>query len=140
MSVLTRGLWLLTVSLMVSSCSGYSMSNKTALNGDQSNPEANMTATKLAAGAPLAGDLASAMDANDKEKLSKALDAALGKPSSWKNPINDIAYTVTPIQKAKVAGNKICRSYTVQADNKGRIEQIRGIACIGDKGTWQVTG
>jgi surface antigen len=137
MKVVIQGMLTLAASLLLVSCS-MSNSSQSAGNSGIANPQANVTT--LAAGAPLEGDLGTKMDANDNEKVSKALDAALGKPTSWKNPISDIAFVVTPIQKIRTSDNKICRTYSLKADRNGQIDEVRGTACVSDKGAWQVMG
>jgi|GEM_PF-2682580 surface antigen len=76
------------------------------------------------------------MDAEDKIKMSRALDAATGKATHWENAATGIGYTVTPIRKVVVQGNPFCREYSVQASKGSYTRSIGGTACVTTDGTW----
>lgn len=76
------------------------------------------------------------MNADDRLKMSRALDAGIGKSTHWQNGVTGVGYTVTPTQKVTVRGNPFCRQYTVQAERKGFSRNISGTACVTTDGTW----
>ena len=58
------------------------------------------TATLSNSSEPVGGNIANDMDAADKSKLSRALDSAPGKVTTWNNPNTGITYTVIPTKKS----------------------------------------
>jgi surface antigen len=76
------------------------------------------------------------MNEEDKSKMSKALDAALGKSTRWENGITGIHYTVTPTQKETIQGNPFCRQYQVIAMKGENRKVINGTACVTTDGSW----
>jgi surface antigen len=76
------------------------------------------------------------MDANDKAKMSKALDAAPGKATSWVNAGSGIEYTVTPLKKMTVDNNPFCREYQVLAAKGSYQRTITEKACVMSDGNW----
>lgn len=76
------------------------------------------------------------MDANDKVKMSKALDKAPGKTTEWTNDLIGITYSVTPIKKVVLNNNPFCREYEIVIAKKGNMNTVRGTACIAEDGNW----
>jgi surface antigen len=76
------------------------------------------------------------MDADDKIKMSRALDAGTGKSTHWENGATGIGYTVTPIRKVVVRGNPFCREYSVQAVKGSNVRNVGGTACVTTDGSW----
>ena len=76
------------------------------------------------------------MDVNDKQKMSRALDAGTGKATHWENGASGVGYTVTPIRKVTVKGNPFCREYAVQATKGSVTKNINGTACVTTDGSW----
>ncbi|MBX3709420.1 MAG: hypothetical protein KIT56_03610 [Gammaproteobacteria bacterium] len=76
------------------------------------------------------------MDANDKAKMSRALDAAPGKATRWENGSSGITYTVTPIKKIVIRGNPFCREYEVEVTKGNYKKVIRDTACVTSDGSW----
>src|SRR6185312_5346192 len=66
------------------------------------------------------------MDAEDKTKMMRALDAATGKSTRWVNGMSGISYTVTPIKKVVIQGNPFCREYTVVAEKGNFTKESHG--------------
>ena len=142
-TIVSQCLSLTLLSVSLTACI-YGSANKTAFNPDSATakkevPVAPMPAntTKLSVGDPIGGYLEQYMDANDKSKLSRAMDAGLGKETSWDNPINGATFTVKPIRKAQVEGAKFCRSYSVTMEKDDAIDVVTGTACIGEDGNWK---
>ncbi|OGT60871.1 MAG: hypothetical protein A3E85_01005 [Gammaproteobacteria bacterium RIFCSPHIGHO2_12_FULL_45_12] len=123
---------------LLASCSTLGVSSHTEQNSDQATTLNESPATLLSDSTPIAGNLETTMDAQDKIKLSRALDAALGKSTTWKNDMSHIAYTVTPLRKAHFSNYQFCRTYHVKADKGGQVNEVQGTACIGENGSWQV--
>lgn len=82
------------------------------------------------------GNIGNAMDSFDKNKLSHALDSALGKPTQWINQNTGISYTVVPTEKVVIGDNQFCRKYTVTATKGTQVKESRGVACVGDDSNW----
>lgn len=76
------------------------------------------------------------MDANDKIKMSKALDKSPGKSTEWTNDRTGITYSVTPIKKVVINNNPFCREYETMITRRGSTNSVHGTACIGDDGNW----
>jgi surface antigen len=76
------------------------------------------------------------MDANDKLKMSRALDAGTGKSTHWENGATGISYTVTPVRKVEVRGNPFCREYSVAVMKGSYTRNIGGTACVTTDGSW----
>jgi surface antigen len=86
--------------------------------------------------APLAGSIEGSMDANDHNKLSRALDGGIGKETHWVSGSTGIAYTVVPTRKINVGGNNLCRKYTITATRGGSKQEVSGSACVASDGAW----
>lgn len=101
---------------------------------------AQTTDTSLAsASTAIGGNIERSMDANDKEKLSRALDKSLGKSTEWINGSTNIAYTVTPTRKLAYNGNPYCRQYTLVSVANDIKNEINGTACVSSTdSTWRV--
>jgi len=84
----------------------------------------------------IGGSIERSMDANDKAKMSKALDKAPGKSTVWTNDRMGITYTVTPIKKIVINNNPFCREYETMISRKYNSNTQHGTACIGDDGNW----
>jgi surface antigen len=84
----------------------------------------------------IGGSTEKSMDANDKIKMSKALDKAPGKPTEWTNERTGITYTVTPIKKIVINNNPFCREYETVIAHRSNSNSVKGTACIGDDGNW----
>lgn len=79
-----------------------------------------------------------AMDKNDLEKMSHALDKPLGKSTSWANSMTNTNYTVTPTQKVSISGNPYCRKYTTVAVKNDQSNESTGTACVvATTGVWE---
>jgi surface antigen len=76
------------------------------------------------------------MDASDKLKMSKALDAATGKSTSWVNSRTNVKFTVTPIKKVVIQDNPFCRHYQVIAEKGNSRKESSGTACVMTDGSW----
>ena len=69
------------------------------------------------------------------ETLDRAPD---GQTVTWRNPISNAYYAVTPI-RTTAANGRACRDYTTTVILDGRTEQTHGTACRRPDGSW-VTG
>lgn len=69
------------------------------------------------------------------ETLDRAPD---GRTVTWRNPISNAYYAVTPI-RTRAANGRACRDYTTTVILDGRTEQTHGTACRRPDGSW-VTG
>lgn len=96
------------------------------------NPQNTLTASNTAIG----GNILQSMDVNDKTKMSRGLDKAVGKSTSWTNEATGIQYTVNPIQKVVVNGNQFCRKYTLTATKGENTREVNEVACVGTDGEW----
>jgi surface antigen len=76
------------------------------------------------------------MNEDDKIKMSRALDAATGKSTQWKNMASGISYTVTPIRKVVIQNNPFCREYQVVVAKGENTKAIQGTACVTTDGGW----
>jgi surface antigen len=78
------------------------------------------------------------MSASDQNKLSHALDAPLGQPTSWVSESNGTSYTVVPTTKVTINGNPYCRKYNVKAERAGRSSAYTSTACVSSDSSWKV--
>jgi len=136
---LTRNLLLISLSMLITGCGinwpGQSQTTTVNENGES----VQVTSKKAATGQPVGGSIEESMDANDKIKLSRAMDAAPGKSTDWTNPVNGAQYSVTPLQKVSMPNARFCRTYRITMTRQGAQEQVTGTACIsGTDGTWHV--
>src|SRR5687767_13938982 len=53
-----------------------------------------LSGAPVADSAPLGGNIQASMDANDRNKLSRALDGGIGKESHWTSSATGISYSV----------------------------------------------
>lgn len=105
-----------------------------ASNGEEKPIE--LSGEPVADTAPLAGNIQSSMDENDRTRLSRALDGGIGKETRWVSGSTGITYAVVPTRKISVGGNSLCRKYTITASRGGSRQQVSGSACIGSDGAW----
>lgn len=87
-------------------------------------------------GVAIGGSAGMSMDAFDRVRLSRALDKAPGKSTSWENAMTGTNYTVTPIRKISVNGNPFCREYQVEASRGDNKRESTGTACVATDGGW----
>ncbi len=66
------------------------------------------------------------------ETLDRAPD---GQTVTWRNPISNAYYAVTPI-RTTAANGRACRDYTTTVILDGRTEQTHGTACRRPDGSW----
>ena len=93
------------------------------------------------AGAMIGGAVGKSMDENDRMKAQHAFEYnRSNQPSSWRNPDNGNAYTVTPTSTytAQETGQP-CREYTTDAVIGGRHETMVGTACRQADGSWRAS-
>ena|SRR3990167_7749230 len=88
-------------------------------------------------GAPVGGSMENAMDNIDKTKMFRALDNPPGKVTQWVNANTGITYTVTPIRKTTVNGNRFCRQYRITMHSINKDNEIEGTACVASDGNWE---
>ena len=133
----TRFISLSTLCLALTGCLYDSASTTETQTGASGEP-IQVTSGSASYGGPLGGNIEQYMDENDQFKLSRGLDAALGKSTTWTNPVNGAEFTVTPVKKISREDSKFCRTYTLVMAKKGSKNQINGTACIGADGSWHV--
>ena len=85
---------------------------------------------------PIGGSLEKYMDSDDKTKMSRALDKAPGKTTSWTNNRLGMHYAVTPIRKVVLKDNPYCRTYQMTATRGSHTKEVSGTACISEDGNW----
>jgi surface antigen len=85
---------------------------------------------------PVGGSMEKSMDQDDKIKMSKALDKAPGKTTSWTNNRTNMHYEVTPIKKVVLKNNPFCRTYKMLSSRGEYVNQVSGTACISEDGNW----
>lgn len=85
---------------------------------------------------PIGGSIEKSMDSDDKIKMSRALDKAPGKTTSWTNNRNGMHYEVTPIRKIVLKDNPFCRVYQMVATRGSSVKEVSGTACISEDGNW----
>jgi surface antigen len=76
------------------------------------------------------------MSDEDKIKLSRALDGAPGKTTTWQNYSTGYTYAVTPTKKITVDKNPFCREYILMVSRSGNQRDVSGKACITADGNW----
>lgn len=146
MQKIVRLITLIMLSAVVSACSFMSANQPIATAQPAANAEvaadgANEQPVELnqpgnePTDIPVGGDLENSMDNNDKLKLSRALDKATGKATTWTGA-HGIVYTITPVRKVTVAGRPFCREYSMRAARGGQVREATGTACITADGNW----
>lgn len=121
--------------------SWYGTQDQTAMMNDSGTVgDISVNSTVIASGQPLGGYLEQYMDNNDKVKMGRGLDGAIGKATTWTNPVNGAKFTVTPIRKVNMEGARYCRTYNVIMTKQSSRDQVSGTACIGQDGIWHVIG
>lgn len=78
------------------------------------------------------------MSASDQGKLSHALDAPLGQPTTWVSETNGTTYTVVPTAKVNINGNPYCRKYNVKSEKGSQSNAYTGTACVSADSSWKV--
>lgn len=132
MRAITRIASLIVLAMFATSC----MYNRA--NSDMAQTETEPDTVKLAGGGPVGGYIEQFMDGTDKTKLSRGLDAGIGKTTAWKNPASGLKFSVTPTRRVSADGGGICRSYTVRMTKTGITDKVNGTACVGRDGAWHV--
>jgi surface antigen len=121
------GVSLIAVGLV--SCSSFNSVSGRSPNGAV--PDGDMASNET-----VGGRAEHSMDAIDKNKLSHALDSALGKATSWQNASTGVNYTVVPVRKTTVGSNSLCREYKITKSYGSNSQEISGVACVGTDGMW----
>lgn len=86
--------------------------------------------------APVGGSIEKSMDPDDKIKMSRALDKAPGKTTSWTNNRTGMSYDVTPVRKVVFKNNPFCRTYQMAATRGSHTKEVSGTACVSEDGNW----
>jgi surface antigen len=102
--------------------------------------EQNELGAGVMPGVPIGGSLAANMDDNDRNQLGRALDKAPGRETTWVNSRQGVTYTVIPIRKIAVHGNRLCRQYEVKAMRHDETHSMQGTACVASDGAWSEVG
>lgn len=77
------------------------------------------------------------LDNADRGCLGHALElGARHRPVTWYNPVNQINYTVTPLDGFSSGGKK-CRNYTLDVKGDGIHDSKYERACLISDGTWK---
>jgi surface antigen len=84
----------------------------------------------------MGGSVRKSMDSVDLSKLSRAMDKAPGKSTTWVNGATGIKYTVTPIRVVTVNDNHFCRTYSLTAERNNSKRATSGTACVGTDSSW----
>jgi surface antigen len=103
------------------------------------NPDETPTTTTDAGttGTPVSATVGG-LSSGDQDKLSHALDAPIGQPTTWVSTANCLTYTVVPTTKVTINGNPYCRKYNVKVERGARTSAYTGTACVGADSTWKV--
>lgn len=90
------------------------------------------------AGAYIGGAVGRSMDAQDRMRMSNALEHnAVGRPAYWRNINTGAEYEVIPTRNVAIEGNEYCREYRTVANIAGKKQQMYGTACRQPDGTWR---
>lgn len=103
---------------------------------DQNTLQAVSLGSTPASSEPVGGSIEKSMDQDDKIKMSRALDKAPGKTTSWTNNRTGIHYEVTPIRKIVIKNNPYCRVYQTISTRGSFSKEVSGTACISEDGNW----
>lgn len=133
---LVRNLLIVSAAIALTGCTLNWPSSGETTTVNEDGKTMTVTSKSVGSGQPLGGSIEQYMDANDKIKLSRAMDGAPGKSTTWSNPVNGAEFSVTPIEKVSIEGAKYCRTYRVTMTKDNAQNQTSGTACIRDDGTW----
>lgn len=103
---------------------------------DQNTLQSVKLGTAPASDESIGGSLEKNMDSDDKIKMSRALDKAPGRTTSWTNNRMGMHYAVTPIRKVVLKDNPYCRTYQMTATRGSHTKEVSGTACISEDGNW----
>lgn len=78
------------------------------------------------------------MSPSDQNKLSHALDAPLGQPTTWVSETNGTSYTVVPTTKVTINGNPYCRKYNVKTEKGSQSNAYTSTACVSADSSWKI--
>ena len=88
-------------------------------------------------GVVLGGAIGKSMDDSDRACVGQALEwGQSGQRVAWQGN-NGVGYIVQPGPVMKQSG-RTCRDFTTRMNVQGKIEDVKGRACRGDNGVWQV--
>ncbi|MBI2313050.1 MAG: glycine zipper 2TM domain-containing protein [Betaproteobacteria bacterium] len=89
-------------------------------------------------GAVIGSQVGRDMDQADRACTGHALELARDRRSvTWINPQTGVNYRVTPLGAVDVSGRR-CRQFSTRVGYMGQQEFMRGTACRGEDGMWQV--
>lgn len=89
-------------------------------------------------GTTVGGNVGRNMDETDRLKLSHSLETVrTGVSTRWQNPDTGNLYIVLPTRTYQ-DGKQPCREYQLDATIAGKKEEIYGIACRTEDGSWKV--
>ncbi len=134
--IFVAGGFLISCTSIQSVFNGRSSKSTSSGKSDLGDQPASMTGRPTNQSTAVGGKFDSRMDGLDKSKLPRALDAGLGKATTWTNGSSGITYTVVPTRKVTIGGNQFCRSYSITAVRGGDTDQYTGTACLGDDSNW----
>jgi len=118
--------------------SSTASSSVTTTNNDTSTlaPPTGLTHSETP-GVAFGGNIRANMDNVDLSKLSRAMDKSPGRSTHWENAARGVKYTVTPVKRVTVNGNKFCRSYSLIEERGSHQRSADGVACVGDDTNWK---
>lgn len=89
-------------------------------------------------GAVIGSQVGHEMDEADRACVGHALELAQDKRGvSWTNSRTGVNYSVMPLSVVEVSGRN-CRRFSTRVGYGGQQEFIKGTACRGEGGVWQV--
>jgi surface antigen len=97
------------------------------------------TAAGVLLGGLLGGAVGQQMDSQDYYRMRNSLETSrTGQSTEWHNPDTGAHYQVTPTRTYDNQSGQPCREFNTTAQIGGRRQNIHGVACREDDGTWRV--
>ena len=94
------------------------------------------------AGSMIGRQVGQNMDDVDRMKTAEALNSnRTGQSTTWTNPDNGRAYTVTPTRTYEEPSGSPCREFELDATVGGEPgQEVSGTACLQPDGSWKIVG
>ena len=95
------------------------------------------------AGAMLGGHLGSQLDKTQQQQVVRTANHSLehnrdGQASTWRDPNQPVAATMTPVKTYQTAEGEYCREFQQNIEIAGKTEQGYGTACRRPDGSWEI--
>src|SRR2546430_2138227 len=97
------------------------------------------TAAGVLLGGLLGATVGQQMDSQDYYRMRNSLETSrTGRSTEWDNPGTGTHHQVIPTRTYENQSGQSCREFNTTAQIDGRRQNVHGVACREDDGTWKV--